>query len=966
MDEKFQQIMDAIQSSKREMQEELSSKLEKLQKEVTSGQESASQEVVKRIEKRSYQFRRKGNEEQFKFNASMEEHMGAAMKELGKLTPADEGQKAIVQRTTQHLDEGTKALAVRQKHIRIADRSDLGWAVVEAYMDDELASDSDDERKLFKASREAQQTVKRKRAESAAAAAAKRRAIPSGEPQPQAGTSQRFNQGFRPTTARPRMVGPCYRCGELGHLVASCPKPRQQYPFKQSLVKGTDIGTRCTTKECVDIVKGINVELPVWAGLSPEGVDRVMLREQGSIKCLKELCPAEEAGRPCIDSVERLAIDTDNDVPIGGEGKCWEAQEGTPGNQILDVQGRLKSNINFWRETLGAPAYVLDWIESGYKLPLRHLPEAYSMGNHNSAITHHRFVSNSITELLANRCIVKVTRKPHICSPLSVVTNTEGKLRLVLNLRYLNQFLHKVKFKYEDIRVALLMFTREDLLFKFDLKSGYHHLDIFEPHQKYLGFAWKEGEEIGYFVFTVLPFGLATACYAFTKLMRPLVRFWRGRGLRVVLYLDDGIVATKQEEANRESEQVQRDLCRAGLVTNSCKSQWMPSKRLIWLGFEVDLERGQLLVPQLKIDCLMEQMKRARYCREMPATVLASVIGRIMSMSLALGPLARMMTRSMYAVLNARSSWCHQVLLTPEALEELAFWLNNIDNFNGQNIWPKASAIRVVYSDASGSGYGGYCVEHGGHIATGKWSENEVCQSSTWRELRAVHLVLQDLGPKLKNHRVRWFTDNQNVARIVLIGSRKPILHEEAMAILSICLHQQIRLEPEWIPREENEFADYLSRIGDVDDWMLNPEVFQELDTRWGPHTIDRFADGYNCQLDRFNSRYWSPGTEAVDTFTCDWGGENNWWCPPLYLIPRLIRHAEVTKAQGTLVIPQWPSAPFWPLLFPSESRPAECVQQILELPRRVDLFLPGLSGSSVFKGTPNVAVLALRLKFGQ
>ena len=182
----------------------------------------------------------------------------------------------------------------------------------------------------------------------------------------------------------------------------------------------------------------------------------------------------------------------------------------------------------------------------------------------------------------------------------------------------------------------------------------------------------------------------------------------------------------------------------------------------------------------------------------------------------------------------------------------------------------------------------------------------------------------------------------------------------------SICLHQQIRLEPEWIPREENEFADYLNRIGEVDDWMLNPEVFQELDTRWGPHTIDRFADGYNCQLDRFNSHYWSPGTEAVDTFTCDWGGENNWWCPPLYLIPRLIRHAEVTKAQGTLVIPQWPSAPFWPMLFLSESHPAECVQQILELPRRVDLFLPGLSGSSVFKGTPNVPVLALRLKFGQ
>ena len=162
---------------------------------------------------------------------------------------------------------------------------------------------------------------------------------------------------------------------------------------------------------------------------------------------------------------------------------------------------------------MGAPAYVLDWVKSGYKLSLLHLPEVYSMGNHNSAITHHRFVSNSITELLANRCIVNITQQPHICSPLLVVTNTEGKLRLVLNLRYLNQFLHKLKFKYEDIRVALLMFTREDLLFKFYLKSGYHDLDIFEPHQKYLDFAWKEGEEMGYFFhrITVCP-GYSMLC----------------------------------------------------------------------------------------------------------------------------------------------------------------------------------------------------------------------------------------------------------------------------------------------------------------------------------------------------------------------------------------------------------------------------------------------------------------------
>ena len=54
-----------------------------------------------------------------------------------------------------------------------------------------------------------------------------------------------------------------------------------------------------------------------------------------------------------------------------------------------------------------------------------------------------------------------------------------GKLRLVLNLRYVNQFLHVTKFKYEDLRVATLMFERNEHMFKFDLKSGYYHVDVY-------------------------------------------------------------------------------------------------------------------------------------------------------------------------------------------------------------------------------------------------------------------------------------------------------------------------------------------------------------------------------------------------------------------------------------------------------------------------------------------------------
>ena len=130
------------------------------------------------------------------------------------------------------------------------------------------------------------------------------------------------------------------------------------------------------------------------------------------------------------------------------------------------------------------------------------------------------------------------------------------------------------------------------------------------------------------------------------------------------------------------------------------------------------------------------------------------------------------------------------------------------------------------------------------------------------------------------------------MARILTVGSKKPDLQEEARAIFSLSLAQRIHIEPEWIPREKNGIADYLSRITDYDDWSLSHDTLNYLDALWGPHTIDRFASFYNTQPPRFNSRFWSPNSEGVNAFTMDWNGENNWICPPVYLIPRIIQHA--------------------------------------------------------------------------
>ena len=69
--------------------------------------------------------------------------------------------------------------------------------------------------------------------------------------------------------------------------------------------------------------------------------------------------------------------------------------------------------------------------------------------------------------------------------------------------------------------------------------------------------------------------------------------------------------------------------------------------------------------------------------------------------------------------------------------QEFKFWLQHVEAFNGYAIKRKLSAMAVVYSDASGTSFGGYCALVGSNISCGNRSEFHTAQSSTYRELKA-------------------------------------------------------------------------------------------------------------------------------------------------------------------------------------------------------------------------------------
>ena len=183
-------------------------------------------------------------------------------------------------------------------------------------------------------------------------------------------------------------------------------------------------------------------------------------------------------------------------------------------------------------------------IREGYKIPVVSLPPPKHSDNNFSAIKEKDFVSEAILDLLKMNCIEELDEAPDIVNPLSVSTQSSGKERLILELRHVNLYVCKQKFKCEDLnlKVALSIISRGYSLFKFDLKSGYHHVEIFPEHRKFLAFSWGFGDGvIRYFQFAVLPFGLSSAPYLFTQLFKPVIKMWRSNGIPIVVFLDDGL-----------------------------------------------------------------------------------------------------------------------------------------------------------------------------------------------------------------------------------------------------------------------------------------------------------------------------------------------------------------------------------------------------------------------------------------
>ena len=623
---------------------------------------------------------------------------------------------------------------------------------------------------------------------------------------------------------------------------------------------------------------------------------------------------------------------------------------------IYRIGARLRFFVDRWNALSNNKKWARSVVRDGYSLQFwkqpkqQFKPKPFQPASQKEA----DLVTSHVRELLKKQAIYKVdpreARRGFYSSMFLVKKPHSNAYRPVLNLKRLNYFTKYQKFKMESLKTVRKVVRKGDWLTKVDLSDAYFHVPIAKESQKWLQFEWH-GQTYRY---TCLPFGLQAAPRIFTKVLRPVVQELRRRGVRLIVYLDDILIIAKtQAQSLRYTNLVKQVLKAHGFCLNDKKSVAVPSQRLEFLGALVDTQNMCLQVPQKKLKAFLREARRflskAQRKEKLTIRQLAGLVGKLQSMSMAmeqvrlhLNGLLKNLKYGLFAGQKSGQMWTHKVYLNHQSLSDLQWWTGEAAQWNGKSLLPKVFH-KTVYTDASNTGWGGIVVNRNKGLTThrtrGFWLPSEELWSINQKEMEAVKRLLFGAIRHLswKNLNVEVYVDNiTTLWYLNKAGGKYDHLVDLAAEILKFCHKRGITLVCRYVNTKENLEADRLSRWkNDRSDWRLNPQIFRNVEQRWGPHSVDWTATRHNRQVERFCSWGLDDQASYVDVLKSMNSWENGYSNPPFGMIGDVIRAARRAQASLTLVAPVWSAQPWWPDLL-------EAVTDFpYFLPQRDDLFLP-------------------------
>lgn len=130
------------------------------------------------------------------------------------------------------------------------------------------------------------------------------------------------------------------------------------------------------------------------------------------------------------------------------------------------------------------------------------------------------------------------------------------------------------------------------------------------------------------------------------------------------------------------------------------------------------------------------------------------------------------------------------------------------------------------------------------------------------------------------------------------------------------CERRRIMIYASYINTRHNHEADFLSRRKFTDtEWELCSSAYENIVNHFGKPDVDLFASRSNAKCHIYISWKNDPDAWVVDAFTVSWSNLSFYAFPPFSMILKMLQKIISDKAEGIVVVPFWPTQPWFPLL---------------------------------------------------
>ena len=575
--------------------------------------------------------------------------------------------------------------------------------------------------------------------------------------------------------------------------------------------------------------------------------------------------------------------------------------------------GKVTENYDSWA-LLTKDKFILDIVQDGLKIDF--FDEPSLMKAHSSQFTKLECtaVEQEIQTLLQKQVISECQREPgDFLSPIFTREKKDGSLRMILNLKELNNSVYYNHFKMESLDNVLNIIQPGVWMASVDLKDAFYTIPVHASHQKYLKFPWK-GK---LFKFQAMPNGYADAMRVFTKMLKPPFSFLRQKGFSSVVFVDDtylqGSNFVKCLHNVHETIAILRKL---GFTIHAKKSVLIPTQCIEFLGFIIDSRSMEVTLSKVKGNKIKHKLHDFRVKNTKTIRDLASIIGSLISTfpAVPVGPLHyRNLERfKIQQLKSARGNFEAALSTLPQAVKaEISWWERNLTpSFRNIKTPPVDCTITT---DASHKGWGAT----DGHTPTGGRRGLSEKSHIDILELKAALLAIKAYCRSAGFKHVRIRSDSCTaIAYINHMGGMKSLECDTlAKELWEFCNARNTWLSAVYILGKISTTADKLSReFNDQTEWMLKPSIFQQIleKMQFFPD-VDLFASRLNHQLDKYVSWMPDPDSMVVDAFSISWSNIKFYAYPPFSIVGAAISKIVQDQATGIMIIPHWTSQYWYP-----------------------------------------------------